>query len=63
MTESSSESFPSSSCNADSQPSNNYNSSSGNFQPYLTDELENIIKILKLDYIDKKISNDNLYDI
>ena len=55
MTESLSEPFPSSSCNADPQLSNNYNPSSGNFQPYLTDELENMIKILKLDYIDKKI--------
>jgi hypothetical protein len=46
-----------SSCNTDPVYTNNYNPSSGIFQPYLTKELENLIKTLKIDSASHKISN------
>ena len=37
--------------------SNNYNPSVGNFRPYFSEEIENMIKTLKIDSVNDKISN------
>ena len=39
--------------------SNKYNPSTGIFLPFLTEEMENMIKNLKIDSLSHKISNDN----
>ena len=44
-------------CNTNPRPSNNYNPSAGNFEPYLTEELENMIKTLKIDSASHKQLN------
>ena len=50
-------------CNTDPQTANNYNSSAGNFLPYIKEELENLIKTLKIDSASHKIKNyrDNIH--
>ena len=44
--------------NTDTRSSNKYSPSSGNFQPYITHELESMIKTLKIDSAIHRISND-----
>jgi hypothetical protein len=41
-------------CNISAPTPNNYNPSAGNFQPYLTEEIQNMIKTLKIDHAKKK---------
>jgi hypothetical protein len=44
--------------NIDPQSSNIYNPSTGNFRPYISEELENMIKTLKIDSTSHKLLND-----
>jgi hypothetical protein len=44
-------------CNTNPRPSNNYNPSAGNFRPYIIEELESMIKTLKIDSDCHIISN------
>jgi hypothetical protein len=44
--------------NTDYRPTNNYNPSAGNFLPYITEEMQKMIKTLKINHVNNKISND-----